>query len=212
MNDSNAPLIGKFSGPPGNAPREVPSLPRKQEAEAPEGVDADAVVEGMEKGAEQLRTKTPEEKAKEYKERLKELGITDVVARGILEKVLVQGYYEEVVRIGPLPVGVRTRNYKDVKRALDFLEVEKPTYPMGINDIIAKYNMAASLSKYGDTTFKFPSRKAGNTNEEIEEAFDERYSFVMELPTVAVDRLMQIIHDFDEKVAAVFAEGAPEDF
>jgi hypothetical protein len=158
------------------------------------------------------RPKTPKEKAEDYAAGLAAVGLTHLQARGILEKVLVNGDYEERIKLGPVPVVICTRKYSDVLRTLHFLELEKPTYAMSINDVVARYNMAASLVSFGDKTFERPSKKEGATDDAVEAAFHYRLSFVMDLPVVTSDRLMQIVHDFDQRIGAVFAEGAPEDF
>jgi hypothetical protein len=215
--ESKAPLIGQFSGPPGNAPRLPADLPRKTaspEATPPEMVKEAAVQKDDNRKEEddRPRPKTPQEKAADYQAGLVAVGLTGIAARGILEKVLVDEVYEEKIKMGPIDVVVRTRNYKDVQRTLRFLELEKPTYALGINDLVARYNMAASLSSYGEHKFTHPSKKNKASDDDIENAFHERLSFIMELPVVAVDRLQQIVHDFDQKIGAVFAEGSPEDF
>lgn len=219
------PLIGQFSGPPGNAPRLPADLPRKPPV-IPEPVIMESVVAAATPGAvgetagegdmpdDQLgsRPRTPQEKAEAYQKGLESVGLTPLEARGILEHVLVNDVYEEDFQMGPIKVTVRTRSYKDVIRTLRYLELEKPTYAMGINDVMARYNMAASIVAYGGNRFEHPSKKSGATDEQIDDAFNKRLDFIMELPTVALQKLMQITHDFDTKIGAVFAEGAPEDF
>jgi hypothetical protein len=214
LDEKKAPLVGQFSGPPGNVPRTPSSLPRKPPAEDP------PVPEGKEETGKESkvqeddtpRAKTPQEKASDYAKGLKSVGLSPEEARAILEMVLVSDNYEESRKMGPIEVVIRTRNYKDANRTLRFLELEKPTYALGINDLIARYNMAASLVSYGKNVFSHPSKKNGASDEEIENAFHERLAFVFELPVVAVDKLQQLVYDLDQKIGAVFAEGAPEDF
>jgi hypothetical protein len=214
------PLVGQFSGPPGNAARSPVDLPRKPApAATPEGAEkledalkASAAEKAEKKQDDAPRIKTPQEKAADYKAGLQEVGVSEMEARGILEKVLIHGVYEEKQKIGPVEVTVRTRNYEDALRAMRYLELEKPTYAMGINDVVARYNMAASLSSFGEKLFEHPRKQDGATNDVVENAFDVRMSFIVGLPTVAFDRLQQIMHTFDGKISAVFAEGAPEDF
>lgn len=130
-------------------------------------------------------------------------------AREIMEKILVKGFYEEDYRIGGmLPIKLRTRNYTDSVRTQNYLESESPTYNLVINEVIARYNLSASLSQFGERIFSFPAEG----REEIEEAFQERYNFVMAQPYVVINKLQGFLYLFDRRVAAVFAEGAPEDF
>jgi hypothetical protein len=211
MTENRPPLIPGigFSGPNQNAPREAaPDLPSKPAESVSPTENPEA-----ELATTPAKPKTKEEKEKDYLAGLDAVGLSRVEARTIQEAVLVGRYYEEEFTLGSkATVLLRTRGYADVQRAMRYLEVEAPTYNMAINDLIARYNMAASLVRYCDQTFKFPQKREGATSEEIEKAFMERYDFVMDLPTIAVDKLMKLNHKFDMKVAAVFEEGAPEDF
>lgn len=210
MTETRAPLLpGQFSGPATNAPRSAP-LPSKPEEEA--AVVPPAATEKPDEALATIKPKTKEEKEAEYLKGLESVGIDRVQARTIQESVLVNRYYAEEFPIGKLKIRVRTRGYADVQRAMHFLEVEAPTYNMAIQDLIARYNMAASLERYGETEFEFPQKSAGAKSEDIEAAFHRRLDFIQDLPTVVVDRLMKIVHEFDLKMAAVFNDGAPEDF
>lgn len=214
------PLVGQFNGPPGNAVRSPVDLPRKPApAATPEGAEkieealkATAAEKAEKKSEDTPRVKTPQEKAADYQKGLEAVGLSGPEARAIMEAVLVNDIYEETVKLGSVPVKIRTRLYEDMLRTLRYLELEKPTYAMGIGDVVARYNMAASLSSWGDKVFDHPTVDKGSSGEEVEAAFHRRLVFLMGKPIPAVDRLMQHLHDFDEKVRAVFAEGAPEDF
>jgi hypothetical protein len=217
--DANAPLIGQFSGPPVNSLREAAVTSRKVDVitgiadtgKKEPGAFAETS-EAKDTSMDSLRSKTPAEKAKDYLSGLEEVNLTLTDARGIMEKILVNGVYEESKKLGSISVTFRTRSYKDVNRTLRFLELEKPTYAMGINDLVARYNMAASLESFGEEKFEHPTTKSGATDDQIETAFHKRLSFIMDLPVVTTNRLLQILYDFDRKIGAVFAEGAPEDF
>jgi len=207
MSENRPPLIPGigFSGPDQNAPREA-TLPSKESVSPVEDPKSE-----LETTPAKLKSK--EEKEKDYLAGLDAVGLDRVAARTIQEAVLVTRHYEEEFSLGgKATVVLRTRGYADVQRAMRYLEVEAPTYNMAINDLIARYNMAASLVRYCDQVFKFPQKREGASTEEIETAFTERYDFIMDLPTIAVDKLMKLTHKFDTKVAAVFEEGAPEDF
>lgn len=214
LDEKKAPLVGQFSGPPGNIPRTPANLPRKPPVEDPPVAQEEATTGDEDKPAEEdyARPRTPQEKAVDYAKGLKAVGLSSEEARAILETVLVNETYAETRKMGPIEVVIRTRNYKDANRTLRFLELEKPTYALGINDLIARYNMAASLVSYGKNKFEHPTKKDGASDEDIENAFHVRLAFVFELPVVAVDKLQQLVYDFDQKIGAVFADGAPEDF
>lgn len=214
-NPNTPPLMpGQFSGPPTNSER-VSDLPSKSKEEVPNL--AQSVPENPDAAlqTQPSRPKTKKEKEEEYLRGLEEVGIDRVQARVIMEAVAVKRVYEEEHTVGfggKITIRIRTRGYRDVQRAMRYLEVESPTYNMAIQDLVARYNMAASLIQYNEMVFDHPQKFEGAKDEEIEDAFDKRLAFVMDLPTVIIDRMMQILHDFDLKVAAVFKDGAPEDF
>lgn len=205
--DPSAPLIGQFGkGPMQNSPR----VARKEEPSAPaEKTDDEKIKESMDIIADEIvaKTKTPEEVAKTYEEGLKEVGLTLGQAREIMEHVLTNNYYEKQFFIASLPVTLRTRTYHDTVRLHRFLTAESPTYQASIQDLIARHNLAASLSRFGDNLFEFP-----DDEKKAEEAFDARHKFVESRNEFVVTRLMKLAYEFDTLLAKVFADGAPQDF
>ena len=197
---------GDFMGPSG--PNE-PRLPRKDPAEESKG-ELEQLQEEMSATStpEEKKSLSPAELEKQYKDGLTEVNLDITGARSIMENILIQDYYEESYRIGPLPVKLRTRTYADTLRAQQHLEVENPTYNMSVQDLVARYNVAASLSLYGDNKFEFPT----GTGSEVEKAFQQRLTFIMSRPAIVMAKLMELVYRFDIKMAAVFAEGAPQDF
>ena len=207
--ETKAPLIGAFKGPAQNAPR----IPRK-ESEMTPVVDKDEVAlkESMDVIDKEIlepmmKEGTPEGVAESYEEGLKSVGLTRPKARAIMEEILVNNYYQETFYIQSLPVVLRTRGYQDTVRLHQFLSAESPVYQASIQDFIARFNLAASLVKYGDREFKFPE-----DSKEAETAFDERLAFVKSRVDFIVTRLMKLSFDFDNKLSKVFADGAPQDF
>jgi hypothetical protein len=87
---------------------------------------------------------------------------------------------------------------------------------MHYNDILARCNLAASLVAYNGKPFTRPERSEKMTLEafkELEEnSFQERLTYVIQLPTPITTRLMRLLGKFDAKVYAVFEDGAPADF
>lgn len=198
---TDAPLIGDFTNTPVNSARS-PSVPRTAKPVAPvaPAVEAPAAAPSEEEAPQ----------ASTYEQGVLAAGLTMVQAREIMEAVLVGGQYEEVAKVGPVRVKLRTRLYQDTLRTLRYLELEKPTYAAGINDVIARYNVAASLVSYGDRVFAVTA--PGAKEAELDAAFHERLTFLIGLPQVAAQRLVDEVYKFDERLRAVFAEGAPEDF
>jgi len=199
------PLIGQFSGPENNAPRE--DLQRKEDVEAVEAIERQLSSE-----REKRKPKTQEEKAQAYAEGLETAGLEPKDARVVIDAMAEKGAYEEDYRIaGRISITLRSRDYGDVQRAMRYLEAENPTYMQSINDFISRYNLAASLKRYNEKVFEFPERTPENTNK-VEQEFERRLMFLQTIPTPIVERMMQSLVAFDTKVGAALAEGAPEDF
>lgn len=206
--DRSAPMIGQFSGPDNNAPRVA--LQRKdpeKSAGAPEASEAsEAPTEA------QSPPSTPEEIHKEFLEGLKEVGLTLDEARGIMDEVLTKRFYTERHELRGKPLIVRSRNYRDTLRTQQYLEAENPTYATSMDEIILRYNAAASLVQFGDRTFDHPEDRTEYTEQDVEDAFDTRLRFLQTLPSIVVGKLNTVVYNMDRKLAAVFSEGAPEDF
>ncbi len=201
-----APLIGQFKGPQQNAARGAPKpAPEKSEedkklAETMEVIDKE-ILDPM------LKEGTPEGVAETYEGGLASVGLTLADARRIMEEILVKNCYQETVYIQSLPVTFRTRSYHDTVRLHRFMTAENPAYQASIQDIIARHNLAASLTKYGDKEFEFPEEEKA-----AETAFDVRMLFIETRNALVVGRLMKLVYDFDSKMAKIFADGAPQDF
>jgi len=145
-----------------------------------------------------------------YEEGLKEAGVDLLEARQIMERLATHDYYEDTYHIGSLALKLRTRLYRDVVRTQQLIEEQNPTYNMTVSELSARYNLAASLGAFGDRKFEFMSY---DTDEEAaEDLFDKKLRFVMGRPGPIIFKMMKFLHDFDSKIAAVFADGSPEDF
>lgn len=183
-------LAGVGVGPAGNAPR----VAREELVEETPDVP-------LEKG---------KDKAELYRERLRKAGITETEARKVMDEVLFGGAHIRSVHLTPeFQVELTTRAYGDTLRVMRVLEAEAPTFQMHVNDVIARYNLAASLHRYGDTAFS--SRDAKDAAKD-EEAFQERLDFILSLPEMAVRRLIDELTKFDTELSLIFSEGSVEDF
>ena len=201
---TQAPLIGaNFSGPVDNGPRRP--LQSKEESEQ-------TVEEKIEDAATPPPVLSAAEKAQKYREGLEAAGVSLEEARKILDAVIFHNCYEEDVVIhGKLRVGIRTRVYEDLQRIMQALESEAPSFPVHTDDLVARYNVAASLAYYQDTRFEFPDPGKASPIE-MQDAFNRRMKFLMSRSTPVITKLIEEVSKFDQKMTAVFAEGAPEDF
>ncbi len=197
-----APLIGEnFSGPVDNGPRAP--LQRKEDP---------AATEKIEGATEPKEPVSAADKAKKYREDLEAAGISVTKAREILDAVVFKDCYTEDLLIhGRLKVGVRTRIYDDMQRIMVALETEAPAFHVHTDDLVARYNVAASLDYYQDTRFEHPNPETA-TFDELSAAFDSRMKFLLARPTPIIASLISAVNKFDSTMSAVFAEGAPEDF
>jgi len=148
-----------------------------------------------------------------YEKGLKDVGITLAQSRAILESTFVNEYYEEEVHLGAGVYAVfRSRQYLDTIRANRALERDRVELVSSVSDILNRYSTAAALVRYGQKDFNVPKPKDKADSQDIEKSFNERLDFLERLPTYVCNKLMQKSFDFDRKLLAVFADGAPADF
>jgi len=207
MLEGKPPLLGDFSGPSQNGPRDDLNLPNIEKEVAKE-------LTKKETKKEDMQQEPVYDPAKEYAKGLKEVGLTFPQAREIMAEILANDVYKEVHYIGPkdhkIECVIRSRSYADIQRAYRYLEAEKPTYPSAMNDFLATYNVAASLEKYGDKTFRFPNPITDPDG--ADEAFQERLNFLKVKNSFLLSKITTLVSELDNKLLAIFAEGAPEDF
>lgn len=146
-----------------------------------------------------------------YEERLKEVGLTKEQAAEIVDDVLYKGFhFRDIPITSRMKIRLRTRQHRDMQRAQMYLEVSHPTYDTHYNDILMRYNAAASLEKWGNDVFEFP--KKDDTNERVEELFNVRLNYVNGLADPAVRLLFSKCWAFDRKIIVALEEGAIENF
>jgi hypothetical protein len=208
----SVPLLAtEGKGPPNNQ-RRTPSKPVvPPEVSVPAQVSGtDSEVSG-DAAADTSQFPEPKtEKKLTYAERLEEAGISKQHAREVMDAVLFQEKYEETVDWRPgFPVTLCTRAYADTLRLMRVIEVENPNWPMHVEDIIARYNVCASLRRYGE---KIITPLEEGTPKQIEEDFEQRLNFVLKLPEVAINKLITEMRKFDLKMAVIFSDGSIKDF
>lgn len=203
--NKSVPLVGDFLGTKDNGPR----LPRKDSAEKDDDSISKKMLDEVDAAIDRKAARAPEELVKAYEEGLAEVGIDRDEASKIMEKILIEQVYIREYNIGPVAVELRTRDYSDTLRISRLLETEAPTYNMSVQDFVARCNLAASLHRYKDKVFEHPDPKDQTRCNEV---FHEKLDFVIALPHIVVGKLMNLSYKFDTLVAAVFADGAPQDF
>lgn len=209
MVDPNRPRIGDFRSKPDNAPRKPnpdPPRPAAEVAKAqpsnaptPTTAPAEKPTQKDDPPAEVEPTLTPKER---YAKRLEDEGISVDVARAIFDAVISKGYYEEYVHVGSQRATLRTRLYDDHLRLQTALEMTRPGLVLSQEDMITRYNLAASLYEWRGKAYKH----------DTDDDFDAVMLEIKRMPAPLYSLLVQKLSDFDRKVMLVFSEGATDSF
>ena len=147
----------------------------------------------------------------DYRKFLEEQKISEEKAGEIVDNLFTKGYHVEKYPLTKrLSAELRTREHEDTLRLQTFLEAARPIYMHVMQEITARYNLAASLQRYGDRTFEFP--KADDDKDRIEKLFDERLRFVERIADPAFYKLSALLAKFDRMTNAVMREGVAENF
>lgn len=142
------------------------------------------------------------EKAPEmtYEQKVKEHGLTLQEAMDIVNSMFDNNYYEREYKLtSRYSVLFRTRATTDQDRILRQIEELNLQYPASIAQLLAKYNLAASMQKYKQLDF-------------TDKPFDVRLKFVLSLPEAILRLLAQKLAEFDQLVMDVLDDGAIENF
>ena len=137
--------------------------------------------------------------------------ITPESAAKILDAVITNGMYEESYKLGSMIVRVRTRTTSDADRVIEAIQDFKPETSGTLSHLIARMNLAASISQFGENKFNFTSANDGN-QEVLEQEFSERYNFLSKLPAQLFFSLTQVLERFDRRVQLACDPRAIENF
>lgn len=199
------PRIGDFRpGPSATAtptpdPDKAVAVPVEPDTRQPEAV-VEKTIEDLKAQQDAEAALTPAER---YQKRLAEANISMVDATAIYDAVLGKGYYEEYVRLGKSGRAVfRTRLYEDSLRIQTALEFQKPQLVITQDELITRYNMAASLYEWQGKVIPHKTDKD----------FENALTTVRQLPGPVYNLLALALSKFDQKVMTVFSEGAAENF
>lgn len=147
----------------------------------------------------------------DYKDYLKQHEISEDKAACIVDDILTQNFYEEEFKLSKRSsVRFRTRTQKDIRRLSMTLQIERPLYENAMNELVARYNLAASLSMFNGKVFSFP--KTGADDKAFEDSFDERLKVVESMPSPIFALLCTKLAKFDVMVQIVMREGCVENF
>jgi hypothetical protein len=208
MDDLN---IGDFSKPVTPKPPAAPQRPAQQAVPPPPTkipTSPDEVALGVEASAVEAELAP----MRTYEDTLREAGVTREEAARIVDAVMERGFWSEAVQITRSTTArLRTRTSRDRTRAMERVEIARPSFDAHYYDLMNKLLLAASLEAFGKIKFEHPG--AGAKPEDVEKAFETRFAFVdavMAEPAYAL--LLRAFLKFDEKVRVVTAEGVVENF
>lgn len=194
------PRVGDFRSASENAPRTTPApSPAPEGAKPPPTPPADDAAADEEPTDKKPVELTPKER---YLKRLEEAKIPRDTAFSIYDAVIEKGYYEEYVTVGKHKAVFRTRLYDDSLRLQTALEATRPSLVITQEDMITRYNLAASLYAWKGTAYKHDD----------DDDFDKIMDMVKKLPAPIYSLLVQKLAEFDHKIMTIFSDGATESF
>lgn len=138
-----------------------------------------------------------------------DLSVAD--AAKILDSVITNGMHEESYKMGSIVVRMRTRTTSDADRVIEAIQDFKPETSGTLSHLIARMNLAASISQFGDKRFNFSPANDGN-QEVLEQEFSERYNYLSKLPAQLFFSLTQVLERFDRRVQLACDPRAIENF
>ena len=152
-----------------------------------------------------------ESKELTYGERLKLIEVTKDSAIKIINSLVDNDKYTEEKKLSEktkVVFSTRSVKFSDyLTRKLDSLEAKQMAM---FNQVSTKYQLAASLEKYGDQAM--PPLDNNLVEESWEKVLEVRLKFVSELPTPIFLALINHLSKFDMKMNVILSDGYEENF
>ena len=132
-------------------------------------------------------------------------------AARILDEVMTKGFYEESYRVAGRVFKLRTRTTVDGDRLIEMLRELRPDNNAVLTHLIARINLASSLSTFGPEVF--PHTYPTDENRALLDAeWKARWNYTSSLPQPIFLAVTQTLQNFDEKVALACDARALENF
>lgn len=132
-------------------------------------------------------------------------------AEKILDTIMQKGFYEESYRIAGSVFKLRTRTTVDADRLIEMLRELAPESEAVATHLIARVNVASSLSKFGD--HNFPHSVPSDDNRDLlDEEWRIRWTYISSLPQPIFLAIAQTMQRFDLKVNLACDARALENF
>ena len=175
--------------------------------ELPE-VQAEASVEEQVNSAVESATLTHKD---EWRQDLLRHRVTIPEAEKILDTIMQKGFYEESYRVAGSVFKLRTRTTVDSDRLIEMLRELAPESEAVATHLIARVNIASSLSKFGDNNF--PHSEPSDENRELlDQEWRLRWTYISSLPQPIFLAIVQTMQRFDLKVNLACDARALENF
>jgi hypothetical protein len=215
------PRIGDFSraGDDTSQPPAGPATPTTDtppEGQAEPGADftpppSESEEEAQRRLSTYAKMQSALEPIKDYKKFLEQQGIKETTAAAIVDDLLTKGAYQDTFNLSKsVSIDLRTREQSDLIRLQTAMKIQRPVYDDAIDELLTRFNMAASLVRYHETTFEFPPEDADTKT--VEDLFEKRLRYVENLPAPVFSAISAKLARFDWTVMAVMQEGVAENF
>jgi len=142
---------------------------------------------------------------------LERIGSSKDEAASILDTLITRKLYEETYRMGKLIFKLRTRSTVDADRVIETIHEFKPDTAGTMQHLVARINLACSLSSFGDRVFSFTVPTDDN-RDTLDAEFAERYQFISNVPANLFFGMTQVLEKFDAKVNLACDSRALENF
>jgi len=202
-------IIGSYADPKTEGTKEPEIIDKRP---APVATPERNIATGIREDLEQEVKKSEDvvTKIKDYKEILKEANIDLSEAMAIVDDILTNGYYEEIIPLTKnITVTLRTRTQSDYLRYHRALEMYSPRYQDELQEIARRYCLAGSLVRFGDKEFTHADNPR---SKEAGDFFDARLEWIEEQSDQIINLLQAKLYQFDSKIMTVMSEGVVENF
>lgn len=136
-----------------------------------------------------------------YEDSLAKVDVTLPEAEAIIDAMMVQGEFRKTYKLtSKYSVTFKSRKMEDQNRALNVIESKNPKYPSTVGNIVAEYNLAASIVRFRDIDFA------------DDMSMMDRVKWVRNLPDTIASLLALKLSAFDRMLLTVLDEGSIENF
>ena len=150
-------------------------------------------------------SKTPMER---WRDAIEAAGLSEEDADKILDSILATGHYDKTYKLfrGKMVVVFRSRDSASLQRVSNALDSIRTNDIRVHTQMMNRYNLAASLVRYQDKSFKHAAVNADVADRE--KFFADRLAFVDTIPAPVLVQLYSLLGKFDNAVFAAMSEGA----